>query len=799
MNDLLINKRIYISVGLLSASIIAFQLSLMQMLSVIQWNHFAYMIISVALLGFGASGTLLALIKNWLVRHVHPVIIILMLLTGLSMCGVIVFSSKVFGKFDSFLLFVDSSQIFYLLLIYFVFFIPFFLGALAIGLIYFIYVRRIGSLYFADMCGSGTGGLAMLGLLWILAPAQLPAAISFLPLIAGALLIPGSMHRKLFIPIVIIFSLPVTLLTFTPELPLSEYKSISKTLNIPDSRIITERKSPYGLIHVLQCPSLRYAPGLSLSYTGNMPVNDAVFVNGDWFGPVIQWTENDSIHFLDYTTHNLPFVIASPSNVLVPDGGTGFFVSHALSHGAEKVTMAEQNTIAVTLLKTGLADKVDSLFSHPAVSLVNLHSRSYLLSDTSLYDLIILPTIESFGGSSGIHALKENFIFTMEAMMNIWDRTKDSGIISVTTWLDYPVRNPLKILATFCEILELKGVADVEQHIAAIRSWGTISFILKKSPLTEDDIAKVRAFCNQMYFDPLILPGIDTSERSVYNHLQDESFFNYIDRIISQERINFYHEYDFNIRPATDNKPYFFQFLKLKRLNSLKNMYGEGITPYLEIGYFITLFTFIQITLAAIILIILPLFFIGWKGKEKGFTLIYFSGIGLGFMFVEIILIQQFILYFGNPIYAASAVLSGMLICSGTGSLLSAKFKSTVRITQIVFLVVVLFIIIFSFLLTPVLRATINLPFLIKILLSIVIIAPLAFFMGMPFPLGLRYLSYKNKSLIPWAWGVNGCFSVISTVLATIIAVEAGFFLVMIFAGIAYILALGANLLQQSG
>jgi len=297
-----------------------------------------------------------------------------------------------------------------------------------------------------------------------------------------------------------------------------------------------------------------------------------------------------------------------------------------------------------------------------------------------------------------------------------------------------------------------------------------------------------------MYFDPVLLPDIEQSERSAYNHFQDENFFTYIDRLVSDEREEFYNSYDFNIKPATDNKPYFSQFIKLSGFRNIKNLYGEGMVAFLEIGYFIILFTFIQITLAAVILIILPLFFTSWKGGGKGFTFLYFSGIGLGFMFVEIILIQQFILYFGNPIYAASAVLSGMLIFTGAGSLISSRLRNTSRISSVALLLVILFILIYSLFLTPILRATINANFLMKVFFSFIFIAPAAFFMGLPFPLGLRFLSEKNNNLIPWAWGINGCFSVISTVLATIIAVEAGFFLVMVLAGLAYTLALFANL-----
>lgn len=790
------NRRIYLSLGLLSASLIAFQLALMQLISAVQWSHFAYMVISVALLGFGASGTLLALTRKWLERHAELALYSLMILTGVSMSGIILFSSALFGRFDTYLIFADFSNVKYLFLSYFSFFIPFFFGALAIGLIYIQYVNRIGTLYFADLLGSGLGGIFLLGLLWLFYPAQLPAAVSILPIVAGILIIPKSWSRKLIIPSLLLLFLPVYLIIFPSELPVSEFKSTSRALNMPGSEIYMERKSPYGHIQVMECPSLRYAPGLSLSFTEDIPVGDVLYVNGNWFGPLTDRAKNDNTHFLDYTTHNLAYVISEPTNVLVLDGGTGLHADHALWNGASKVTIVEENKKALNLLKNELAFKIDSLFSDPKLTSISLHSRSFLLADTSHYDLIVLPSIESFGGSSGVNALEEQYVLTLEAMNDIWEHLSDRGMIEITSWMDYPVRNPLKILATLVETLEQKGYMEIGQHLVAIRSWGTISFILKKSPFNPDEVSRIKDFCQLMYFDPVLLPGIVSSERSVFNHLEDTSFFSSVDQIASPQRNSFYKNYDFNISPATDSKPYFSQFLKLNRLNKLRNLFGQGALPFLEIGYFITLLTFIQISLIAFILIIFPLFFTKWKGKGKVYTLFHFSGIGIGFMFVEIIFIQQFILYFGNPVTAASAVLSGMLISSGIGSLVSSGFKKNSRNISVILSLIILFILFYAFILTPTLRASINLPFVLKILFSILLIFPVAFFMGMPFPIGLKYLDGHNNTLIPWAWGINGCFSVISTVLATIIAVEAGFFWVMLLASMAYGFALVANIFR---
>jgi hypothetical protein len=787
------NRLLFPAIGLLSASIIACQLTIMQMLSQIQWSHFAYMVISVALLGFGASGTLLSLKGKWFLRRFDYMVPLLMLLTSFALNGVILVSSKLFVTFDAYLLFLQRSHINLLLTTYFTYFVPFFLGALALGLIYIRFSQNIGPLYFADLTGSGAGGLMMLGLVWVFPPAQLLPLIGLLPLTASLLIIKKAQLRYYLLPAAMIFGTSVYLFINPPALRISEYKDLSGTLNLPETRLVKEIISPYGMLQVVESKTLRYAPGLSLTYSGTIPFQDALFNNGNWFGPVMK-SETDSLSFLDHTTSALPYNISIPTTVLVLNAGTGVHAIHALMNGAKHITEIEPNKIATKYINS----KTNSLKKSSAFRQIEIYSRSFLLSDTSHYDLIILPNTETFGGSSGVDAIDEQYLFTSEAFGEMHDRLTGNGMIVATTWMDYPVRNPLKLLATFVEMHQQKSKFPAEKYLAVIRGWGTISFVLKKSPLTSLEIEQIRSFCHDMCFDPVLLPDISLDERTRYNQLQDESFFHYVDQILTPNRENLYQSYDFNIKPATDNKPYFSKFLRIKKISALVDQFGKGTVPFLEIGYLILLLTTVQITVTAIILILLPLLLIKWKGPLKGYTVLHFGGIGIGFMFVEIVLIQQFILYFGNAVYAAATVLSGMLLCAGAGSLTSSKLQSSNRYIVGIASLIMIFILIYLFFMPFVLKATIGLPFILKFLISVLLILPAAFFMGMPFPLGLRLLSEKNGSLVPWAWGINGCMSVISTALATLIAVEAGSDKVLLVAALAYGLSLLVNLLAET-
>jgi hypothetical protein len=185
---------------------------------------------------------------------------------------------------------------------------------------------------------------------------------------------------------------------------------------------------------------------------------------------------------------------------------------------------------------------------------------------------------------------------------------------------------------------------------------------------------------------------------------------------------------------------------------------------------------------------------LGWKDTNKLRVLLYFSGIGIGYMLVEIVLIQRFILYFGNPIYSAAAVISSMLICSGIGSFFSSRIYLRKRNLEAIVILIILLLSLQTVFLTSILRVTINFPLEVKLFLSFLFIGPVSFLMGFPFPMGISVLSARNEKQIPWAWGINSSFSVISTVLAVIIAVELGFTWVMLFASVAYLLPITANL-----
>lgn len=792
--------RLSIATALLSVSLIAYQVAIMQLLSYVQWHHFANMIISIALLGFGAAGSLLSLWRKQLLSISDTLLPLLMIFSGAAMALAAELNNSSIFRFDSYLLFTDRRQWLALLMNYIFFFMPFFAGALALGIIFVKHVSAIGKIYFFNLAGSGFGAVLAAVLAWFFMPANFTSAVALPAIAAGCFII--SPQKKLPAAMLALCSAAfiVYKIIFPAEINLSQFKGLGRTMHLPSAQITLQKASPYGLVQVVQADALRYAPGLSLAFSGDVPESKVIFNNGDWYGPVATWNERDSFHLLDYSSMALPYVLKQRKKVLVLHAASGLFVSQALSNGADEIDAVEPHRVVAGLLKNELAADNDSMYHKPQVKMHITEPRTFLSAAGKKYDLIQLPVAGSFGGGVGLFAMREEYSLTKEAFLKMWQLLTDDGVISITAWMDYPFRNSLKTAATLAETLEAAGVGPLQSYIAAVRSWGTVTFILKKSPITTADTSALRAFCNEMSFDPLLIPGLQQEERMQFNNMSDSAYFSYLDELMTGKKEKLYGDYDFHLQPATDDKPYFSQFLRWKSLPYLSGIFGSQSVSFLELGWLVAAITFLQITGLAVLLIILPLFKLGWRSKGKLWTLFYFSGLGIGYMFLEIVLIQKFILFLGNPVYAAALVIAVLMLASGAGSYYSSRFDDAFaahvpanRLKPVLFIIAVV-LLLYSFFLTPLLTQLMIAAEWLKLTMAIFIITLPAFFMGMPFPLGFKMLAAAEEKNVPWAWGINGCMSVISAALASLLTVEIGFTSVVLFAAIAYVISLLAIL-----
>jgi hypothetical protein len=779
--------RTNMAIGLISAAIIAFQLALMQILSYVQWYHFAYMIISIALLGFGAAGTFLVIFRNRLLLGYYRVFPLLLIITAILIPLVVLAASSDAVRFDSLLIFHDVGHVGRLIITYFIFFLPFFTGALAIGLSFLKFSGQIGKIYFSNLIGSGVGGVFALLLMQFVLPEHQPLAIAVVALLGGFVAFSAPVWKLFqYISVVLIVVIP-PLLFISPKLKPSEYKDISKIMLLPEAKIEFEKSSPHGFVQIVSSPVLRFAPGVSLSYSEPFPNRKAVFTNGNWAGYQVPVSEGQITSILNFTPQSLPYRIGKMEKVLILDAGTGENVSLALSNNITRITATEANAEIFKLLQATFKGRSE-------VSLHQTMPRTFLISDTARFDLIELPVIGTFFGNSGLNAVETRYELSIGALHAMWDKLSADGMISLSCWMDYPVRNPYRLLSTIELLFDEKNIKHRDEHIMAVRSWSAVIFLIKKSAFSSEQVILAEQFCDDMMFDPLILPGMKEINRGKYNLLQDTMFFKNTELLLSPDRNAFIREYPYRIQPATDNRPFFFQYIRWSGLRQVFTTLSEGGIPFLELGYLLVLFTFVQIVVVAAAFILFPLVFRPWKSKNKWWVFLYFSSIGLAYLFVEIVFIQHFTFYFGQVTFATAASISIILISSGLGSYYSGTIKNKTKQFYRMPFVIAFLLLAYVFLLSPVLSSTIGLPLPAKILVSIILLGIPGFFMGMPFPIGINKLSENGNEDIPLAWAFNGYFSVISSALATIISVEAGFGWLLAIAAFTYVLAGLSNL-----
>ena len=770
----------------------------MRALSIVQWHHFAYMIISVALLGYGASGVFIALLRPRLRPRFEAVFSLSALLFSIAMVCCFALGQRV--PFNALAVIWDFRQLLWLGLLYLLFFVPFFLAAICVGLAFTFRSAEASRIYFVDLLGAGTGAVIVIGLLFLLIPQNTLLALTTLPLVASAIMcarIPA--RRSLF---VLQLTWLAVLFAGVPQryldLNISEYKGLSQQLQVLDSRLLTVLSSPLGLVSVVESPTVpvRHAPGLSLGTRHVPPQQLAVFTDGDGISAINRFDGNYStLGYLADVTAALPYALLDSPKVLVLGAGGGGDVLLALYHGARSVDAVELNPQMSGLVTHTYADFAGHLYARPRVSLHTKEARGFVAQSDGGYDLVHIGLLDSFGAAgAGVQALNESYIYTVEALRDYLRVTAPGGYLAITRWLKLPPRDSLKLLATAAFALREDGEADPGSRIALLRSWNTFTLLVKNGAMQPSDIATIRDFAASKSFDTAWFPGIEAADTNLYNKLDRPQLFDGARVLLGDESGSFLQRYKFSIEPATDDRPHFFQFFKwgtLREVLALRPVGGGGL---IEWGYIVVVATLVQATLAGLLLVVLPLCWTKrtWPAGTAPRMGAYFLLLGLAFLFIEIAYIQTFILFLSHPLYSVAVVLSSFLAFAGVGSALTTKLADA-RIPAnpawLAVLGIVTISLAYLLLLPWVFDRFIGAPDAVRILVSVLLIAPLALCMGMPFPLGLTRLADEAPDFVPWAWGINGFASVVSAVLATLIAIEFGFRVVIVLALILYVTA----------
>ncbi len=790
-----------LSVAVISATVLAYEILLTRIFSIVQWHHFAYMVISIALLGFAASGTFLALRSQLVDRFNHVYITNLILFSIFALPCILL--AQQFAVHPEQLLW-DPAQMIRVTAVYLLLALPFFFAANAIGLALMRFRHNVPQIYSADLIGAGLGSVAIVGLLYLLFPIDALKVLCVFGFVAAVIAGFELGFNRTHISITVIIALS-SLIVFSLlpaawfKLSISSYKSLSQQLNVKDAYIETERSSPLGMLSVINSPTipLRHAPGLSLNTTVEVPEQRGVFFDGDSITPINAYSKRENSVYLDNLTSALPYHLKQLERVVVLGAGGGTLVRQALYHGTSSVTAVELDRQIVKLLREEYRDFSGGIYDHKSVDVKIKEARGFLEGNPKRYDLIQVALIDSFAASSaGLYALNENYLYTVEALAEFYAHLSKGGYLGISRWVKLPPRDALKLFATAVEALRRTGVVDPAKQLLLIRGWQTTTLLVKNGDFSKQEIASAQQFCKTRSFDLAFYADMPASLANQYNMLPEAYYYNSSKALLSESSEQFLANYKFNIKPATDDRPYFFYFFKWRTLPEIFSLRGRGGTPLLESGYVILFATLIQSVLISLVLIVLPL----WKrmrtnSVHRGRMVGYFASLGFAFFFIEIAFIQKFLLFLHHPVLAVAAVLSGFLVFAGLGSYLAGRWQTNQDAHHLVVMAVitigvlgVLYALVLPNLVFEPLTAA---PMSVKLAVSLMLIGLLAIPMGMPFPLGLARLGERAKKQIPSAWAVNGCASVISAVLATVIAIHFGFTVVVSLAVVLYFLAAG--------
>lgn len=770
-----------IGIFLLSFSVLAFEITITRILSVILYYHLAFMVISLAMLGLGAGGVYVYFSKK-LREKTDFFISLFTLLSSISIVFSLVLTLSLPFKLS-----VPIKTFFDFWFLYLLFTLPFFFAGLSFSLIFFKLSKQISKVYFFDLIGGGMGALLIVPLLSLLDGPTLVIFIAFLTALSSFFFGLNFQKRfKIICGILIIFLLSLVFFNFYYQVIKVSYVKGGKERNL-----IYQKWSPVGRVVVSPMKeNTIHAWGLSQNYKPEKyPEQLQIMIDGAAGTNLEKITENleKDLGHLKYDLTSLAYYIAPKSRSLIIGFGGGRDILTSLLFGFKEIEGVEINPVMKEIICQRFKDYSGKICQMENVKLITAEGRSYLAQSKREYSLIQLSLIDSWAATvAGAYNLSENSLYTKEAFLEYFKHLEENGILSISRFIFEPPQQTIRALSLCRAAWEESGIKNFERNIMIFKTpvfynkdLFVSNLMCKKSAFTDEEIKKAERIAKEMGFEIVYTP----------QGKKDNYFTKFI---LASDKEQFYKNYPFRIEPPTDNEGFFFHMLKLKdfwRIFNFKNIEGGQLHNYYSIFILITIL--IIASLLSIFFIFLPLFFQKTKflspKKEVLRYILYFAFLGFGFMLIEISLIQRFSIFFGHPIYSIIIALFSILLFSGIGSFLSGKLNiriskaiSALILTGVVFLI-------FSLFFFQIQGSLIS-----KSFLSILFLAPLGLFMGMPFPLGVNLLDKKDRQLISWAFGINCITSTTGSVLTLILYINSGFRITFLTSLVFYLFALFA-------
>ena len=764
----MIPKNIYIGTFLISASTLALEITLSRLLSVITWYHLSFLAISIAMYGLTTGALTVYLKSSWfekedLSRIISKVCLIFAFATPVSLLILSVtplnYSLNIWS-FTEWLIAIIASSV------------PFYLSGIAITLILTKYKFPIGRLYAADLIGASFGSALVLFGLEILDAPSLVILIASIGALASICFIWGDLKSDLSRWSIITFVI-ITVGAFLNASTSNgiQIKYVKGRYDDPKNHLI-EKWNSFSRVVVYD---KFYGRPQYWGASQIAPEDEKVYqypmqIDGDAGTVLRRFTSPDDISHLRYDVTNIAYYLRPEGGAFIIGVGGGRDIQSAVLFGHEKITGVDVNPIFIDLLENNFKDFA-GIANREGINLYADEARSYLSKDKENYAIIQMALVDTWAATgAGAFTLSENVLYTVEAWKVFIDRLSDTGIFTVSRWYNpYDLDESGRIVSLAVASLLSRGVSDPSKHISMVTSGRISSLILSKNELKKEDIDKLSEVCSELKFDLAIVPGLAPSNKLLKDIVSSKSLEE-LNEVVDNEKLN--------LKPPTDENPYFFNMLRLGSLNPFSQT-ESGIVK----GNLIATITLINLIFILFILtvvtMLVPLFIkLKKRNKKWGITIInrsaaiYFSLIGIGFMLIEVALIQRLSVFLSHPVYAFGIVLSTIIISSGIGSYISEYLPLTRKPWILIIPGIAVFSIIATKILLSLLLANmITSTLAVKVGAVILVIFPLGMILGIFFPTGVKIMYFKRADEVPWYWALNGIFGVLSSAVAVFISI----------------------------
>src|SRR3984885_4200851 len=765
------------ALALTSFSTLLLELALTRLFSVVLFYHFAFLAISIALLGLGAGGVFAYLLKSQFANSEARMI-------GSWLCmanSVVIFIVLETVLHARVALDLSAMNFVRLTVIYLAAAVPFFLTGLLFSIVFARETSRIPRLYGADLCGGALACLAVVPLLnWMGGPNTILAAGISLALAA------------------ILWAETSTIRKFAGFLALA----LAGLIAANHSGRLIDIVYAKGMFRNPEWVEFARWNALSRVEVDRQGQAKTIVIDADastyiMNADLAHWQGTEWEHNLMAAPPALANGLRPPGEFAISGPGGGVDVLRAVANGSPSVTGIEINPIiATTIMRERYADYSQHLYQRPDVHIHVTDGRSFLRATPQKFDVVQMTLVDTWASTAaGAFALSENNLYTVEAFREYFNHLKPDGMIAITRWEFRHPREALRVVAVAMEALHRLGVVNPARNFIAA-SHGSLDedgipvvVLAKRTPFTPAEEAAVSAHLDRYpQLEPLYLPS-DPGQNA------------FSDLIASNDPYAFARAYAYNVAPVTDNAPFFFFTLKPGQVLGEKGLRG-GIDWKVNLGVLVLLLVLVISLIAVLLFLVLPL---AWKsrrrkGRHSIVPLLYFVAVGLGYILVEIAFIQRFVLFLGHPTYALTVVIFLLMVSSGAGSLFSRLWLPRTDLSWIPLVLVIVTLLAEVFLLPGRLAAWVGMGFGYRLLVSGVLLIPLGFLMGMPFPTGLRALAAlpapdfpgqgASDNAIEWAWAMNAAASVLGSVLAMVVAIQFGLTVTLASGAAAYVLAL---------